>query len=326
MSLPPRWDARYAAAVARLMSIGDVLSVRAALAPPPGERRALWWVGDPPALASTARVGVLAGSFNPLTPAHTALMGAAARALRLTVRLWAFSQVTVDKEWVARATLADRALQMRAYRESRRASSGLLVLRAGLYADQATALRALLPAGARMWLIVGYDKIVQIFDPHYYADREAALRRLFAAAALAVAPRGARHAADLADLLALPANRRYAPRVRLLPARPDVADSSSTLARELAARVTTAAELASHAEPEGAALALATGAYGPPVALPTGEVIDRYALRQALITQLAAQPGPHQADVLAELVERAGAPTSAGARLRAALRRDAAAR
>jgi nicotinic acid mononucleotide adenylyltransferase len=327
MSLPAGWDTRYRAAEARLMSSADVLATRAALAPhPPDDQRALGWVGEPPTMGSAARVGVLAGSFNPLTPAHSALMNAAARTLRLSVRLWAFALVTVDKERVERATLTDRALQLQAYLAGRRTAAGLLVLRAGLYADQAAALRTLLPPGARLWLVVGYDKVTQIFDPRYYADRDAALRRLFAAAELAVAPRGAHHAADLAALLALPQNRPYAARVRLLPTRAKMAAASSTVARDLAARATAAAALAGLAEPEGAALALVTGAYSPPAVLPSGELVDRYALRQALINRLAARPGLGRHNSLAELVERACAPTAAGARLRADLRRDTAAR
>ena len=37
--------------------------------------------------------------------------------------------------------------------------------------------------------IYGYDKVVQIFDPRYYDDRDAALDRLFALSSLLVAPR-----------------------------------------------------------------------------------------------------------------------------------------
>jgi nicotinamide-nucleotide adenylyltransferase len=316
------WDARYAAAAARLMRIEDVLAVRATLATTgPEDHHATRWLANPPALGAAARVGVLAGSFNPLTPAHTALMRAASRSLRLSAELWTLSQVSVDKEQVARATLVDRTVQMQAFLRTRAGAAGLLVLAAGLYADQAQALRALLPADARLWLIIGYDKLVQIFDPRYYPDRDAALRQLFAAADLAVAPRGAHRAADLRDLLALDENRPFAQQVRLLPARPDLADYSSTAARELAAKDVTAAALAGHAEPEGAALALATRAYAAPTALATGEVIDHYALRQALIHRFAGRPHPPRTNALAPLFERACAPTVAGERLRKALHR-----
>jgi nicotinic acid mononucleotide adenylyltransferase len=321
MPLPTRWDARYAAAAARLMNIEDVLAVRTMLESARlEEHQTLRWLGDPPATRTAARVGVLTGSFNPLTPAHPALMRSASRALRLNVGLWALSHVTVDKEQVERATLADRVLQMQAFLQAGRAVTGLLVLGAGLYADQATALRAILPAGDRVWLIIGYDKVMQIFDPKYYADRDAALQQLFAAADVAVAPRGAHTAADLDALLTLPENRPYARQVRLLPASPELANYSSTAVRVLAAQGATAAALAGHVEPEGAALALATHAFSETTVLRSGEVIDPYALRQALITRLAERPRQLRADLLAAQFERACAPTAAGARLRDALR------
>ena len=61
---------------------------------------------------------------------------------------------------------------------------------------------------------------MQIFDPRYYDDREAALRRLFGQAAFLVAPRDEHSAADLAALLGRPQNAPYAGRVRPASARP----------------------------------------------------------------------------------------------------------
>jgi nicotinic acid mononucleotide adenylyltransferase len=323
MSPPARWQARYTAASALLRSAADVLAIRTCLMPEHwASGQPLQWVGDPPAVGADARVGVLAGSFNPLTLAHTALMGNAARALRLTTVVWACSRITIDKERVERATLVDRLVQLQAYLRASRRASGLLVLEAGLYADQAAALRAALPLGARLWLVVGYDKLAQIFDARYYADRDVALRKLFESADLAVAPRGERHRADLADLLALPTNRPFARHVRLLPARPALARLSSTAARALAAGGATGFELLSHVEPEGAALARATGAYGPPLTDPAGAAIDPYAVRQALITRLVARPKATRPEVFGRLLDRACAPTPDGACLRETLLRE----
>ena len=47
-----------------------------------------------------------------------------------------------------------------------------------------------MPALERLVFLVGFDKIVQIFDPRYYDDREDALRQLFSVASFAVAPAG----------------------------------------------------------------------------------------------------------------------------------------
>jgi nicotinic acid mononucleotide adenylyltransferase len=317
MTLPARWQARYAAAAARLMNPADVLVTRGAVAPERwAEGQALRWIGAPPLLGPAPRVGVLAGSFNPLTLAHTALMASAARSLRLSVVVWACSRVALDKEHVERATLEDRLVQLQAVVTRSRRPPGLAVLGSGLYAHQAAALRAALPPGARLWLITGYDKLVQIFDARYYADRDDALRTLFGAANLAVAPRGEHQQTEVASLLARTENTWYAEQVRILPAQPELAALSSTAARALAARGATIPELLRLVEPEGAALARVTGAYEPPLTDPAARVIDRYALRQALLTRLAARPRPSSRDSFERLLERAGAPTTSGRRLR----------
>jgi nicotinic acid mononucleotide adenylyltransferase len=318
--LPERWQARYAAAASRLTTLADILAVREAVAPERWtEGQSLCWIGAPPALGPAPRVGVLSGSFNPLTMAHAALMASAARSLRLSAVVWACSRVTVDKEHIERATLVDRLVQLRAFIEGSRCPTGLAVLRAGLYADQAVALRAAMTAGAQVWLVIGFDKAVQVFDARYYADRGGALRTLFRAANLAVAPRGEHHQNDLAALLARTENQPYARQVRVLPAQPEMASLSSTTARALATRGATIPEMLRLVEPEGAALARVTRAYELPLPDPAGGAIDRYALRQVLLTHLAARPHPSRRNVFERLLERACAPTPGGRRLREAL-------
>jgi nicotinamide-nucleotide adenylyltransferase len=317
MSPSSIWQMRYDMAGIRLMNFAHVLAVRDTIAGAASQvGQPVTWIGEPLRVSSGARVGVLTGSFNPLTPAHTRLMRSAARALRLTDTIWACSRTTVDKEQVERATLVDRLVQVRAYLDARKVTAGLAVLEAGLYADQATALRSILPPGARVWLIAGFDKVVQILDARYYADRDAALRQLFQTADLAVAPRGQRDGTDLRNMLALPENRPVARHVRRLPAHPETGYLSSTAARALVAGGTTLAELAPYVEPEGAALALVTRAYGPNTALPGGEVIDHYELRQALVAHVARRRKPPRRDAVQRVLDRAYAPTPAGARLR----------
>jgi nicotinic acid mononucleotide adenylyltransferase len=86
----------------------------------------------------------------------------------------------------------------------------------GLYVDQALAVqRAFAPRD--LAFVVGFDKIVQIFDPRYYDDREEALCRLFELARFQVAPRDGTGTAELAALLARPENQPYAARVAWLP-------------------------------------------------------------------------------------------------------------
>jgi nicotinic acid mononucleotide adenylyltransferase len=321
---PTRWQQRYTAACDTVLESERLLEIRARLAGADIPRRAsVATLAGGATLGRAARVAVFAGSFNPLTVAHTAVAVAAHAMLVLDSFVWAFARVTVDKERVERATLVDRIAQLEAYVQDAARDDALAVLDAGLYADQAEAFRALLAPSAELWLLVGFDKIVQIFDPHYYDDRDAALRRLFAAAGLLVAPRAGHGQPDLAALLAAPENHAYANRVRYLPLPASLGAVSSTAARADLASASTAdpVTLATFLTPEGAALAQATAAYAPPETLSNGEVVDRYWLRGAWLNALAAVPfGERPGVSLAQLVDRSAAPTTAGAAIRRWLR------
>ncbi len=237
-------------------------------------------------LRSARRVGLFAGSFNPLTRAHVTLVNAALRAADLDVVIWACAVASVDKERVERAALVDRLAQMRAFVTGRRRDA-LALLNRGLYVDEARAIRALLMPSADLLMLVGFDKIVQIFDHRYYTDRDAALRELFSLASLLVAPRADDGAEALAALLARPENRPFATQVRYLDVPPTYTRDSSTEARLLAARIPPdEAALARLLPPAGAALARQTGAYQP-----TGAAADDpYHLRARWLDALATMP------------------------------------
>jgi hypothetical protein len=108
---------------------------------------------------------------------------------------------------------------------------------------------------------VGFDKLVQILDPRYYEEREAALAALFAKANFLVAPRDAHTEADIRTLLADPANRRYAARIAPLPIDPALGRVSSTCARAAAAAGRPTAGLVPDVVAQFIA---ATGCYGAP--------------------------------------------------------------
>jgi hypothetical protein len=69
---------------------------------------------------------------------------------------------------------------------------------------------------------------VQILDPRYYDDRDAALRRLFGLASILVAPRGDAGSADLEELLARPENREFTLSIRPINLPPDLRDVASS--------------------------------------------------------------------------------------------------
>ncbi len=238
------------------------------------------------------RVGLLASSMNPLTRAHVALAEAAKQCAELDMLCWVVTAVTVDKERVERASPVDRLVE--AWQYAKAAGDGLLLLKGGLYVEQARAAHALLAPETEVILIVGFDKVVQIFDSRYYDDRDAALRELFAEAELVVAPRAGADEDDLRALLARPENRQFAERVRYCPLPAQYVSDSSTEARAVvtsdAAGPEKLRQLRELLTPEGLALTLGACPYAPE--RPPGETDlgDWYNARQELITALTDIP------------------------------------
>jgi nicotinamide-nucleotide adenylyltransferase len=213
----------------RLVQHGRALQEIAARPEPTARQLA----GAPP--SAGARLGLLAGSFNPPTVAHETLAQSGLTAGGLDHVWYALSTRTVDKEVVTGAVLEDRLLLLDLLTEPD-PRLGTLALNRGLYVDQARIVRAAYPTLAALVFLVGYDKIVQIFDPRYYDDRDAALEALFELATFQVAPRGDDDTSALAALLARPENRRFADAVRPLDLPPELRDvASSTIRRGLEA-------------------------------------------------------------------------------------------
>ncbi|HKS70365.1 MAG TPA: hypothetical protein VJQ45_08090 [Ktedonobacterales bacterium] len=239
-------------------------------------------------LATARAVGLFAGSFNPLTQAHVALADGARAAGQLDVIAWTLAVETVNKERVERATLPDRLAQLEAFRDGRVGrSDAIVVANRGLYVDQARALHALMAPKARLAIVIGYDKVVQIFDPRYYADRDAALAALFDEADLLVAPRAGQGPRDLEALLARPENAPFAGAVHAMPLAPEFAAESSSQVRTLAAAATATAPR-KLVTPEGWALAR-RGAYA--TADESSGVGAAYAAREAWEQALPGLPG-----------------------------------
>ncbi|MBI4507281.1 MAG: hypothetical protein HY691_17250 [Chloroflexi bacterium] len=286
-----------------------------------------------PPPAAARHLAALPGSFNPPTAAHLALARAARRAGCDAVVL-VLSTRTVAKELPTGLLLEDRLLLLaelarRPVRVAPGAAQGarwatpaalcVAAVNRGLYVDQAALLRATWPEAAPVAFVVGFDKIVQIFDPRYYADRDAALDALFARASFLVAPRDEHDARDLVALLARPENRRFADGVRFLPLPRGVRSVSATQAR-----AALPAGLAAPVPAPVHAFVRATGAFQPPRALPSGEQVDAYALRAVLLDVLWRLSDAGRSD-FGRLCRVATSDTPAGRRLRAALRAGAAA-
>ncbi len=255
-------------------------------------------------------LAVFPGSFNPPTSAHL-LLAERARREGFGCVLFVLARNTVGKE-VSGLRPEDRLLALRFI--AQRAGMGVAVCSSGMYVDMADAAAMLYP-GTETAFLVGSDKVTQIFDPSYYADREDALDALFSRARLIVAPR-TEDGKMVREVLERAENRRWADRVSVLPLHPAVSDLSSTRVRGL---------LQSGAEPTGLVpSAVGTflgeiGAFAPPT-LVGGEEIDRYRLRSLLLDALwDARDWAVRAADFNTLVRLAADPGDEGKRLRAML-------
>jgi nicotinic acid mononucleotide adenylyltransferase len=247
---------------------------------PEAEPQVLPLVGSP---RPERNVIIFTGSFNPPTIAHLALLKQAWRFARAhgNMQLYAaFSKRTVDKESLERPLLLDRVTLFERILRRRLPNSGILLFNRGLYVEQARALRFAFPAVRRIFFLMGFDKIVQILDPRYYNDRDAALTELFSLAELLVAPRGDAGEQELQALLRQPQNQVYARSIHATPLDQAYRDISSTQIRQEKTFTT-------HDVPQEVREFLRkTRAYAPSVQRVDGTLIDSYEERVSELRRL----------------------------------------
>jgi hypothetical protein len=192
----------------------------------------------------------------------------------------ALSQHTVDKERVERPLLLDRIMLLNTLLKHRLAHTGIILFNRGLYVEQAEAIRGSFRRVKHILFLMGFDKIVQIFDAHYYDDRDKELRQLFALAQLLVAPRGNNGEQELAALIHKPENEPFAQYVHPLPLNSTYRNVSSTRIRE-------GAQGSTHDIPqEVREFMLKTRAYAPPLRRSDGTEVDFYAERMKALESL----------------------------------------
>ena len=98
--------------------------------------------------------------------------------------------------------------------------------------EKVEALQKVYPVDTQIFFIVGYDTIVRVLDPKYYADRERALRKLFSQTRFLVANREERDQGDLSELFRREENRYLGAQVIPLWLPPSVAWVSSSMVRQ----------------------------------------------------------------------------------------------
>ena len=258
------------------------------------------------------RVGILCGSFNPLTLAHTELAERARQVFELDCVFFTLAKITVDKEQVTGMGLEDRLLLLSLYAQQHN-HLGVALVNRGLYFEQAQAFRTLLGAQAVLHFVIGMDKLFQILDPRYYRDRKAALRQLFSLASLLIANRSDMNQQVFTQLLDQPENRPYRPSLHffLLPA--EVADLSATAIRNTLAA---GKSVAKQVPQETTTFVTETRAYHPPTQS-GDETLDAYVIRSHLFELLATvRPWATQEADFQHLLHVALSTSEKGRRLR----------
>ena len=254
---------------------------------PEGPPQALLAPGSP---IPRGGIIVFPGSFNPPTTAHLALLKEArnfarfqawSKGKREIIQLYAaLSKHIVDKENVERPLLLDRILLLDILLRRRFTHAGILLFNRGLYVEQAQAVHSSFPHVTRLLFLVGFDKIVQILDPHYYDDRDAELHELFSLAELLVAPRGDAGTDSLAKLLQRPENQPFAPYIHALPFSSAYRYVSSTNIRQHAG------SYLDEIPHEVRRFVRETRAYTPPLRLADSSEIDCYEERVKVLEAL----------------------------------------
>ncbi len=229
---------------------------------------------------------VFPGSFNPPTIAHIALLKQAQQFARQhePMSLYAaFSKHTVDKEAVERPLLLDRIMLLDLVLRRRLPHTGIILFNRGLYVEEAEAIRRSFPRVKRILFLLGFDKIVQILDPRYYQDRDAALVELFRLAELLVAPRGNDGEKERSDLLHQAQNERFAHYIHPLPFNATYRNVSSTDVRKGIAGSDR------DVPQEVRRFMNETRAYAPPLQRRDGSVVDYYGQRMQYLRHILRQ-------------------------------------
>lgn len=226
------------------------------------------------------KIIVFPGSFNPPTNAHLALLKQAWQFAHVHGPMTVYAAISTHitgKERVQRPMLLDRIILLETVLRKHVRHTGILLFNRGLYVEQAEAIHHAFPQVVNIYFLVGFDKIVQVFDPRYYSDRDQALQELFTLADFLVAPRDAAGPVQLQLLLDRPENRQYAGHVHALPLSGSYRYISSTNIRRLPS------EHAQDMPSEVRHFIRETHAYDPPLELPDGTELDQYGERMLAI-------------------------------------------
>jgi nicotinamide-nucleotide adenylyltransferase len=195
---------------------------------------------EPPRLAflrrAPAGIGIrpgtllcLSASFNPMTVAHAVLIREGSRLVCPQETLLLLATANVDKG--GEGLPLERRLDLLLRFAESRPEVSVAAVGHGRFVDKLEAIRAAYPPGTRVVFLLGFDTLVRLFDPKYYADRDASLSRLFDAGECIVANRGADAPSAVEAFLVRPEVAPFAHRIHVVRFPMDLAAVSATEVR-----------------------------------------------------------------------------------------------
>jgi len=176
----------------------------------------------------------LSASFNPLTVAHLWLIQEASGIFSPDEVLLILARTNVDKP-VEGFPLERRLSLLARFAESRPTFS-VAACSHGRFVDKVEAIQRHYPSETRLAFIVGFDTLVRLFDPKYYADLNTSLSALFGASEFIAANRAPDPPEAVAFFLARPEVAPYAHRIRMIQLPESIAAMSATEVRARLAR------------------------------------------------------------------------------------------
>jgi nicotinamide-nucleotide adenylyltransferase len=199
-------------------------------------RRALEGIGQHP-----GTLLCLSASFNPMTMAHAALIRQGGCLLPTHEILLLLAIANVDKG--GEGLPWDRRFDLLLRFAASRPNVSVAAVGHGRFVDKLEAIRTAYSDAARVVFLLGFDTLVRLFDPKYYADRGTSLTQLFDGSECIVANRGAETLSAIEAFLTRPDVSPFAHRIHPVRLPPDLAAVSATEVRARLARGESIAEL-----------------------------------------------------------------------------------
>lgn len=187
----------------------------------------------------------LSASFNPMTVAHAVLVHEGSRLVSPEEILLLLATANVDKR--GDGLLLDQRFDLLLRFAETRPRLSVAAVGHGRFVDKLDAIRAAYPAATRVVFLLGFDTLVRLFDPKYYADAAAALNRLFAGSECVVANRAGYAPGAIQVFLARPEVAPFAQRIHPVRLPANLAGVSAT---EVRARLSRGESIAEMVPPE----------------------------------------------------------------------------